>query len=752
MSKKCPKSVFSKIGHGGGKIKRKLFFAMLVITCLALLSVSNVFATTENLNIPVNTSENIENATLNSTIMEDTREDTTNSTQSNEHSYDTQNSTTAAGGETYDDIHGVWLWSSDIGDIDVNALKNAGITDIFVFVRNTDSTSTYQTILNSILAKLEGTGIGVHAWITCFKDANGNWVDPQGIYSYTVQLPYTEKYQSWYKSWYKKWYKKGYKSGYKYRGRWRYRWRYYWTYYWAYTWKYSWAYRTAYRTETRYGQSSEHIDKLINTISEITKNYNIDGIHLDYVRYSGVGENAAYKHPGGTEAITNFVQKVYNTVKTIKPAVAVSAALMPEKSVNAYYYGQDYGQLSQYLDFLVPMIYKGNYGQDTNWIASTTKYIVEHSNGKPVIAGIQTYKSDSAPTKLSSDELKQDIQSAVNNGASGYVLFRYGLIDENFLNTGYSVVPTGPPVEDSVQIAFDEIKNASTNLKAYVESNGKLPEYVQISGKQISTAQFLKILIMCVLQLDKGITTPIELEDVDAAPDPYGDSINGNIYKAEYIEIAKNLVEFINLNGRAPNYGNSSLGKISFDYLVYNFSKIIDFYISNNRLPNYTIFESWRIGTMTSQIPAELLIYLQPTANCQSNDSRIISMANLLTAGITSTYEKATKIFEWVRDNCSYTFYYNTKYGAVEMLNRRNGNCIDHTHLIVALARAVGIPARYAHAQCEFTSMTVGHVWAELYVNGNWYTADATSYRNTFGTQNNCKILYWKGRYAELPF
>jgi transglutaminase-like putative cysteine protease len=73
----------------------------------------------------------------------------------------------------------------------------------------------------------------------------------------------------------------------------------------------------------------------------------------------------------------------------------------------------------------------------------------------------------------------------------------------------------------------------------------------------------------------------------------------------------------------------------------------------------------------------------------------------------------------------------------------------------VALSRAAGIPARYVHGVCKFNSGTwYGHVWAQLYVNGTWYSADAISYRNTFGAINNWDTSSWtlKGIYSELPF
>ena len=164
---------------------------------------------------------------------------------------------------------------------------------------------------------------------------------------------------------------------------------------------------------------------LINYISLLMNNYNIDGVHLDYVRYPG----DAYNH-NGTEVITNFVEDVYNRVKSINNGLAVSATLMPEKESNAYYYGQDYGLLAPYLDFMVPMIYKYEYTQTTAWIASTTQYIVGQAGDTPVIAGLQTYNDDYEP--ILPAELRNDINVAVANGSCGFALFRYGLIHEDF--------------------------------------------------------------------------------------------------------------------------------------------------------------------------------------------------------------------------------------------------------------------------------------------------------------------------------
>ena len=64
---------------------------------------------------------------------------------------------------------------------------------------------------------------------------------------------------------------------------------------------------------------------------------------------------------------------------------------------------------------------------------------------------------------------------------------------------------------------------------------------------------------------------------------------------------------------------------------------------------------------------------------------------------------------------------------------------------MVAFARAAGIPARYGHGYCQFSSAWYGHVWAQLYINGQWINADLSSSRNSFGTIKN-----WNTKTAKI--
>jgi transglutaminase-like putative cysteine protease len=228
--------------------------------------------------------------------------------------------------------------------------------------------------------------------------------------------------------------------------------------------------------------------------------------------------------------------------------------------------------------------------------------------------------------------------------------------------------------------------------------------------------------------------------------------------KTEYLKIANDIKSFMDSKLVAPEYAyNTSLGYyLGYQNMIYIYSQILGYYSDNGVLPNNIAIEPWIsvIIPDLGNVPAELLPYIQPTNNCQSNDPNITSLAYLLVSGASSVWDAGSNIFEWVRDNLAYSFYYNTQKGAVGTLNSMSGNCCDHTHLLIALARAVGIPAKYIHGDCTFSSGRYGHVWAQLYINGTWYDADATSSKNELGVINNwnTQTFNYKGTYRELPF
>ena len=135
----------------------------------------------------------------------------------------------------------------------------------------------------------------------------------------------------------------------------------------------------------------------------------------------------------------------------------------------------------------------------------------------------------------------------------------------------------------------------------------------------------------------------------------------------------------------------------------------------------------------------DLAAYLAASTNCDVNNALIKELVSKLTKKCKTDKEKANAIYTYVRDTISYSFYYDTKYGAVGTLKAKTGNCVDHTHLLVAMFRASGLAARYVHGTCTFSSgSTYGHVWSQVLIGNTWTVADATSSRNSLG-----KVANW---------
>ena len=123
-------------------------------------------------------------------------------------------------------------------------------------------------------------------------------------------------------------------------------------------------------------------DEKIGRAQSYARISGVAGIHLDCVRYPGT----AYKTPGGADAVSEFVSLAAARLHKTSPRIVVSAALMPETTANLHYYGQDYAAITECLDVVIPMIYKGNYKKTTPWIGSTAKWFVENSKGAKVVS------------------------------------------------------------------------------------------------------------------------------------------------------------------------------------------------------------------------------------------------------------------------------------------------------------------------------------------------------------------------------
>ncbi len=148
--------------------------------------------------------------------------------------------------------------------------------------------------------------------------------------------------------------------------------------------------------------------------------------------------------------------------------------------------------------------------------------------------------------------------------------------------------------------------------------------------------------------------------------------------------------------------------------------------------------------------------YLKSTRYCQVNNAKIKSLVKSLIKGLTNKIDKAKAIFNYVKNNIVYSYYYNSKLGATGTLKAKRGNCVDQAHLLIAMYRAAGFKARYVHGVCKFydDGQYYGHVWTQVLVGNTWICGDPISYSNQLGKINNWNVKNYKLRstYLSLPF
>ena len=208
-----------------------------------------------------------------------------------------------------------------------------------------------------------------------------------------------------------------------------------------------------------------------------------------------------------------------------------------------------------------------------------------------------------------------------------------------------------------------------------------------------------------------------------------------------------------------PNSISSNLGNIGYNGWVYAAARVVAYYGDNSFMPNYVTIKTYSGGSTSSSLNSKNTItnlapYLKSSTNCQVGNDKIKSIVNSVTAGLTTDLAKAKAIYNYVRDAISYSFYYDTKYGAVGTLNAKTGNCVDQAHLLIAMYRTAGLAARYVHGTCTFSSGTYGHVWAQVLIGDTWIVSDPTSARNSFGTVVNWNNYNYqlKGYYPSIAF
>ncbi len=175
---------------------------------------------------------------------------------------------------------------------------------------------------------------------------------------------------------------------------------------------------------------------LANICREITRNYNVDGIHLDYIRYPETW-SIKVSRDQGRRYITSIVEKIHDAVKSQKPWVKMSCSPVGKYDDLSRYWSHGWnanttvcqdaqGWLkSGLMDELFPMMYFR--GEQFYPFAIDWK---EQSNGKIVVPGLGIYFLDPKEGKWKIDDVTPEMQHTRNLNM-GYAFFRNKFLLDN---------------------------------------------------------------------------------------------------------------------------------------------------------------------------------------------------------------------------------------------------------------------------------------------------------------------------------
>ena len=341
------------------------------------------------------------------------------------------------------EVVGEWVWGETVAELGADTIvercaKN-GITDIYMLVKGTGGKLGYlkteftdiltrenRDVLQEMIDAAHAAGIRVHAWLCSMEDEAFKTSNPEaGLWHYkrardnNIMTPYNEEYKAF----------------------------------------------------------------MVKVAEEIVSGYDVDGIHLDYIRYNhlcngwseedfanleAMGaniENVKYLInktfyadllPEGEEVDADYIFNAYrngdadalkigeyrrnnvvglatairDAAKAIDPDILFTGALMPEGGINYgsadvafgdLHYGQNYTDAAELYDYIVPMAYSASYGEDPSWMADIAKYSVEVGN--KVVMGTQSFYP------LTSAQLMADINAVRDllplEGVLGIAHFRH---------------------------------------------------------------------------------------------------------------------------------------------------------------------------------------------------------------------------------------------------------------------------------------------------------------------------------------
>lgn len=123
-------------------------------------------------------------------------------------------------------------------------------------------------------------------------------------------------------------------------------------------------------------------------------------------------------------------------------------------------------------------------------------------------------------------------------------------------------------------------------------------------------------------------------------------------------------------------------------------------------------------------LPGETVRYLLPSRYCPSDEFQAFVAAEF---GYCEGGRRIVAMRDWIEQSFTYApGSSNAATTALDSFVQRQGVCRDFAHVLIALARASSIPARFASVYAPDVTPPDFHAVAEIYLEGSWHLVDPT--------------------------
>lgn len=264
-----------------------------------------------------------------------------------------------------------------------------------------------------------------------------------------------------------------------------------------------------------------------------------------------------------------------------------------------------------------------------------------------------------------------------------------------------------------VSYTLAEMGEMSDRIVKWIDNyKGTLPVFVNTSQGKLSMADYLYLAASMTLVLYEGlnkVTPTLSLPRNFGNPGSNRKTITkGNVDYNTYVAMARDIVQFMNNKGFALEYSGISVlgGYVSFEALIYMYARNLQYWWDPAK------------GNQTKQAQYMPFIDLFVTQSVSTKTD----LHKQIEAAVGGEYKTATELYNLVKANEKYEYYYNDIYPqgqAIQRLANNQGlNCSDFSQIgmaaIVEMNKGLntGYSANYLNVACKPSG--AGHVLLQV--------------------------------------